>query len=79
MAVSDDLAWWRAHRSLPDRDPVAVDALLGRLKAWKAAHDGDRAAQPGPFLKMAWDGVFGDEDDRVSEAIAEIEAALART
>ena len=50
--------------------------LLERLKAWKAEHDQDRAQQPGPFLKMAWDGVFGDEDGQVVEAIGELEAAL---
>jgi hypothetical protein len=52
-------------------------ALLDRLKTWKTEHDEDRALQPGPFLKMAWDGVFGDEDERVAEAIRELEAALA--
>jgi hypothetical protein len=26
---------------------------------------------------MAWDGVFGDEDSRVSDAIREVELALA--
>jgi hypothetical protein len=51
--------------------------VLERLKAWKAQHDQDRAGQPGPFLKMVWDGIFGDEDEKVTEAIAELEAALA--
>jgi hypothetical protein len=51
--------------------------VLERLKAWKAEHDNDRHRQPGPFLKMAWDAVFGDEDDRVAAAIRELEEALA--
>jgi hypothetical protein len=51
--------------------------LLERLKAWKAQHDQDRARQPGPFLQMAWDAVFGDEDDQVAEAIRQLEEALA--
>ena len=75
--VSDDLAWWRAHRSAPDPDKAALRALLTRLKTWKAAHDEDRARHPPPFLRMAWDGVFGDEDDKVAEAIRQIEDALA--
>jgi hypothetical protein len=50
--------------------------LLERLKAWKAQHDQDRARQPPPFLLMAWDAVFGDEDDQVTEAIRQIEEAL---
>ncbi|MCR5879386.1 hypothetical protein [Phenylobacterium sp. J367] len=77
--MSGDLDWWRAHREAVHLDPAAAGAALARLKAWKSDHDRDRAAQPGPFLRMAWDGVFGDEDGRVSETIAEIEAALART
>ena len=75
--LSADLDWWRAHRGAAHADPAVLRALLARLKAWKAQHDADRARQPGPFLAMAWDGVFGDEDERVAEAIAELEAALA--
>lgn len=74
-SLSDDLAWWRAHRE--GADPAALRDLLARLQAWKAQHDADRAHHPPPFLRMAWDGVFGDEDSRVTAAIAEIEAALA--
>jgi hypothetical protein len=71
-----DLEWWRVHRGDPRPDRAALEALLARLKAWKTRHDAERAAQPGPFLQMAWDGVFGDDDARVEAAIAEIEAAL---
>jgi hypothetical protein len=74
--MAEDLAWWRAHRNAPTPDAAALRDLLGRLKAWKAEHDQDRSRQPGPFLQMAWDGVFGDEDERVAEAIREVEAAL---
>jgi hypothetical protein len=73
-SVSDDLDWWRANRHAPS--PAAMRDLLERLKAWKVEHDLDRARQPGPFLQMAWDGVFGDEDSRVAEAIGQIERAL---
>lgn len=73
--LSADLAWWRAHGAAAD--PAALAALLARLQAWKAEHDQDRAQQPGPFLKMAWDGVFGDEDEQVAAAIAQLESALA--
>ena len=73
--LSADLAWWRANRHAPDR--AAAAALLDRLRAWKAQHDQDRAHQPPPFLRMAWDAIFGDEDSQVAEAIAQIEAALA--
>lgn len=73
--VSDDLDWWRAHRGAAD--VAAMRDLLERLKAWKVEHDQDRARQPGPFLQMAWDGVFGDEDSRVVAAIGELEQALA--
>ena len=76
-AVSDDLAWWRAHGTAPGADKTALGAVLARLQAWKAGHDHDRARQPGPFLQMAWDAVFGDEDEKVAEAIRQIEAALA--
>ena len=72
--VAADLAWWRAHR---DADAAALHAVLQRLQAWKAQHDAERAGQLG-FLRMAWDAIFGDEDERVTEAIREIEAALER-
>lgn len=72
-----DLEWWRANRHTPAADTATLRDLLARLTAWKAQHDQDRAQQPGPFLKMAWDGVFGDEDERVAEAIRQIEDALA--
>lgn len=72
--VSGELDWWRAHRG--DADAAAMGDVLGRLRAWKAQHDEDRARQPPPFLRMAWDGVFGDEHDAVEAAIQEIEAAL---
>ena len=74
--LSEDLDWWRAHRDAADNDPAVLRELLERLKAWKAQHDQDRSGQPGPFLKMAWDAVFGDEDTRVAEAIRQIEEAL---
>lgn len=74
--LSGDLAWWREHRDGP-ADPAELRALLDRLQAWKTQHDDDRARQPGPFFKMIWDGIFGDEAGDVAEAIAEIEAALA--
>jgi len=74
VALSDDLAWWRAKRT--GADPAQLREVLARLQAWKAQHDADRAGQPGPFLKMVWDGIFGDEDGAVTDAIAEIEATL---
>ena len=74
--VSEDLAWWRAHRGTPEADTAAMRALLERLKAWMAQHDQDRAYHPPPFLRMAWDGVFADEHDAVEAAIAQIEEAL---
>ncbi|ODT89287.1 hypothetical protein [Phenylobacterium sp. SCN 70-31] len=74
--IADDLAWWRAHRGATDLDAAALGDLLARLKAWIAQHDADRARQPGPFLKMAWDGVFADEASEVAEAIGQIETAL---
>ena len=74
--VSGELEWWRAYRNSPDRDDAAVRDLLERLKAWKAQHDQDRAHQFG-FLRMAWDAVFGDEDEQVAEAIRQLEDALA--
>ena len=73
--VSGDLAWWRAHRDAGDADPAAMGAALARLQAWKVQHDRDRAGQMG-FLQMAWDAVFGDEDERVAGAIVELEAGL---
>ncbi len=72
-SVADDLAWWRLHR---DADPAALRGVLGRLQAWKQTHDRDRAHHPPPFLRLAWDAVFGDEHEQVQTAIAEIEAAL---
>ena len=75
--LAGDLEWWRANRNAPDPDPAAMTDLLERLKAWKAQHDQDRAGQPGAFLQMVWDGIFGDEDSQVAEAIRELEAALA--
>lgn len=74
--LSGELEWWRAHRNSLHTDDHAMRELLGRLKAWKAEHDLDRARQPGPFLQMAWDAVFSDEDDQVEEAIRQLEAAL---
>lgn len=76
-SVSDDLQWWRAHRDVAPADPAALRALLDRLQAWKAEHDEHRTQQPGPFLKLAWDAVFGDENGRVEDAIREVEDALA--
>ena len=58
-------------------DARAMRELLDRLRAWKAKHDQDRASQPGGFLQMAWDAVFGDEDGQVAEAIRQLEQALA--
>jgi len=75
--VSGDLAWWRAHRDAPEPDAAALRAMLERLRRWKARHDEERAGQLG-FLRMAWDAVFGDDDERVTEAIAEIEDVLTR-
>jgi hypothetical protein len=75
-AVSGDLAWWRAHRNSPDTDAAAMRERLERLRAWKARHDQERAGQFG-FLQMAWDGVFGDEDEQVADAIRQLEEALA--
>ena len=74
--VTDDLAWWRAHATAPDADATALRALLVRLKTWKTEHDQDRARQ-GPFQQMAWDWVFGDEDEKVAEATRQIEDVLA--
>ena len=74
--VAGDLAWWQAHRDAADTDPAALREVLARLEAWKAEHDKGRAGQFG-FLRMAWDAVFGDEDDKVAEAIAQLESALA--
>ncbi len=75
MQATEDLTWWRQHRGAAE--PEAARQVLERLRAWKQEHDRDRAGQAGPFLKMVWDGIFGDEDSAVSDAIAEIEAALA--
>lgn len=73
--VAGDLAWWRAHRGA-GAETAEMRAVLERLRAWKAQHDADRAGQRIPFLLMVWDGVFGDEDHAVAEAIGEIEATL---
>lgn len=75
--LAGELAWWRARRNAEDVDVAAMRDLLERLRAWKAQHDAERARQPGGFLLMAWDGVFGDEDERVAEAIRQLEEALA--
>ena len=76
--LAADLDWWRAHRGgASGADEAAMRGLLSRLQAWKARHDQERAHQPPPFLLMAWDAVFGDDDTRVAEAIGEIEARLA--
>ena len=72
--ISSDLDGWRAQRTA-QTDPAALRALLARLQAWKTQHDQERAGQLG-FLRMAWDAVFGDEHEKVAEAIAEIEVAL---
>ena len=77
QGLSDDLAWWRAHRDAADADAAVLRDLLARLSAWKAQHDQDRARQAGPFLLMVWDGIFGDEASAVAEAIQQIEDALA--
>jgi hypothetical protein len=75
--VSGDLEWWQANRGVAGADAAVLRGLLARLKAWKIEHDEERALQPGPFLKLAWDAVFGDEDEKVAEAIGQLEAALA--
>jgi hypothetical protein len=77
ISLAADLAWWRAQRDASDADPTALRGVLERLRAWKAQHDADRAGQANPFFRMVWDGIFGDDDGEVTEAIAEIEAALA--
>lgn len=75
--VAESLAWWRANAATTGVSGTVLREHLDVLRAWKADHDRDRELQPGPFLKLAWDVVFGDEDDRVSDAIQEIEARLA--
>jgi hypothetical protein len=77
VGLAGDLEWWRAQRGAWQADAAALREVLARLRAWKAQHDSDRARQPGPFFKMVWDGIFGDDDGAVVEAIAEIEALLA--
>jgi hypothetical protein len=77
VGLAGDLEWWRAHRGAAPANAAALREVLARLQAWKTEHDSDRARQPGPFFKMVWDGIFGDDDGAVSEAIAEIEAVLA--
>lgn len=74
--LAGDLQWWAEHRNASAPDRAAMREVLERLQAWKAQHDDDRARQPGPFFKMVWDGIFGDEDGDVADAIAELEAAL---
>jgi len=74
--LAGDLDWWRATRGAAHADHAAMREVLARLHAWKAEHDKDRAGQPGPFLQLAWDAVFGDEHARVATAIAEIETVL---
>ena len=76
-AISADLEWWRKHGDAVEHDAQTLHLLLERLKAWKVRHDEDRARQFG-FLRMAWDGVFADEDQAVDEAIRQVEDALAR-
>lgn len=79
VGLPGDLAWWRDRREAEDgADPAALRALLERLQAWKTRHDADRALQPNPFFKMVWDGVYADDAADVSQAIAEVEQALAR-
>jgi len=73
--LAGELEWWRANRN--SADEPAMRGLLERLKAWKVQHDQDRANQPGGFLQMAWDAVFGDENGQVVEAIRQLEEALA--
>lgn len=74
--LAGDLATWRELRDAGDIDDL--DDLLQRLRDWKSQHDADRARQAGPFLTMVWDGVFADDAHAVTQAIAEIEQALAR-
>jgi hypothetical protein len=76
VGLAGDLAWWRAHRGGAEADAAALRDLLARLEGGQSEDDADRARQPWPFFKMVWDGIFGDDDGAVSEAIAEIEAAL---
>lgn len=73
--LAGDLAAWRELRDAGDSD--ALSDLLQRLRDWKAQHDADRARQAGPFLTMVWDGVFADDAYAVTQAIGEIEQALA--
>jgi hypothetical protein len=75
--TTGDLEWWQAHRSQPGADAEVLRDVLARLRAWKGEHDRERALQLGPFLRLAWDAVFGDEDEQVAEAIGQLEDALA--
>lgn len=73
--ISERLVWWRENGG--GAEPAALNALLVELRAWRDEHDQDRARMPGPFFKMVWDGIFGDEHEAVETAIGEVEAALA--
>lgn len=75
--LAGDLAAWRELRDAGGIDDDLSD-LLQRLRDWKTQHDADRAWQAGPFLTMVWDGVFADDAHAVTQAIGEIEQALAR-
>jgi hypothetical protein len=76
IGLAADLAWWRAQRGAAPADPATMREVLERLRAWKAQHDADRDGQANPFFRMVWDGIFGDDDGAVTDAIAELEAAL---
>ncbi len=75
--IAGDLARWAACAGSAGTDPGEMRGLLARLASWKARHDDERAGLPNPFRQMMWDAVFADEDERVTNAIDEIEAALA--
>lgn len=72
--IGADLQRWAEQG--PAMDAPARRDLLARLKAWETEHDADRARIPMAFFKMIWDGVFGDEHERVQQAIREVEASL---
>jgi hypothetical protein len=80
--VTDELVGrleqWRAQQDSARRDPAATRELLAQLQGWKSDHDAERARQSPPFMQMMWDAVFGEEDEQVAHAIAQIEAELAR-
>lgn len=73
--LAGDLAAWRELRDTADSDTLRD--LLQRLRDWKSQHDADRARQAGPFLTMVWDGIFADDAHAATQAIVEIEQALA--